>query len=120
MKKYPAPAPASNFQLNGAALAAELDLPVAPEFNPPPPRMDPRVILQRIAETMPWRNTRPGESERRLAQKFQKSLFFKVFPNARNSALPARADALKSNTTSERGMKKCMLFVSPVFLAPSM
>jgi hypothetical protein len=26
-------------------------------------------MLQRIAETMPWRNQRPGEQERRLAQK---------------------------------------------------
>jgi len=43
-------------------------------------------------------------------------LFFKVLPNARKSALPARVDALKSNPTSERGKKKRLLFVSLVFL----
>ena len=69
MKKYPAPAPASNFQLNEAALAAELDLPVAPDFDSQPTPIDPQAMLRRIEQTMPWRSTRPGEPERRLAQK---------------------------------------------------
>ena len=69
MKKYPAPAPPNNFQLNEAALAAELDFPLAPDFDSQPPRLDPQVMLRRIAETMPWRSTRPGEPERRLAEK---------------------------------------------------
>jgi len=46
-----------------------LDLPVAPDFVSRPPRIDSAIMLQRIAETMPWRSQRPGEAERRLAQK---------------------------------------------------
>ena len=69
MKKYPTPAPPNNFQLNEAALAAELDFPVAPDFDPQPPRIDPQAMLRRIGETMPWRSTRYGEPERRLAEK---------------------------------------------------
>ena len=69
MKKYPRPAAENSFQLNEAALAADLDLPVALNFVPLPPRLDPQVMLARIEETMPWRSTRPGEKERRLAEK---------------------------------------------------
>jgi hypothetical protein len=69
MKKYPGPAGENSFQLNEAALAADLDLPVAPDFVSLPPRLDPQVMLARIEETMPWRSTRPGEQERRLAEK---------------------------------------------------
>ena len=69
MKKYPAPAPASELRLNDAALAADLEFPVDPGFVSLPPRIDPQVMLHRIAETMPWRSTRPGEVERRLAEK---------------------------------------------------
>ena len=46
-----------------------LELPVAPDFVSRPPRIDPQAMLQRIAETMPWRSRRPGEAERRLAEK---------------------------------------------------
>ena len=46
-----------------------LEFPVAPDFVSRPPRIDPQVMLQRIAETMPWRSQRPGEVERRLANK---------------------------------------------------
>ena len=74
MKRYPEPAPPNNFTLNEAALAAELDFPVAPDFDPPPPRVDPLAMLARFAETMPWRSTRPGEKERRLAQKIAADL----------------------------------------------
>ena len=49
--------------------SADLILPVAPDFVSLPPRLDPQVMLARIAESMPWRNTRPGEQERRLAEK---------------------------------------------------
>jgi hypothetical protein len=69
MKKYPAPAPPNTFQLNEAALAAELDFPVVPDFDSQPPRIDPQAMLRRIEETMPWRSTRPGEQARRLAEK---------------------------------------------------
>jgi hypothetical protein len=46
-----------------------LEFPVAPHFSSHPPTIDPQVMLHRIAETMPWRSQRPGEQERRLAQK---------------------------------------------------
>ena len=69
MKKYPESAPGNSFQLNDAALAAELEFPVAPDFDSKPPQLDPQVMLRRIAETMPWRSTRPGAEERRLAEK---------------------------------------------------
>lgn len=57
------------FELNEAVLAADLDLPVAPDFVSRPPRVDPQVMLRRIEETMPYRSTHPGEEERRLADK---------------------------------------------------
>lgn len=46
-----------------------LELPVVPDFVSRPPRIDPQIMLQRIAETMVWRSQRPGEAERRLAGK---------------------------------------------------
>ncbi|MGA3268393.1 MAG: hypothetical protein ABSE16_16405 [Verrucomicrobiota bacterium] len=46
-----------------------LEFPVAPDFGSHPPRVDPQIMLQRIAENMPWRNNRPGESQRRAAEK---------------------------------------------------
>jgi hypothetical protein len=69
MKKYPAPAPAGDLRLSDAALAAGLEFPVDAGFVSVPPRIDPQAMLARIAETMPWRSTRPGETERRLAEK---------------------------------------------------
>ncbi len=69
MEKYPAPAPTDDFRLNEAALAADLDFPVVPDFVSLPHRIDPQVMLGRIAETMPWRSTRPGEQERRARAK---------------------------------------------------
>ncbi len=44
-----------------------LAFPVDPGFMSYPPQIDPQAMLQRIAETMPWRSTRPGERERRAA-----------------------------------------------------
>jgi len=64
MKKYPKPVPA-----NDALKEAPLEFPVAPDFVSRPPKIDPQVMLRRIEETMPWRNKRPGEKERRLAEK---------------------------------------------------
>ena len=66
MTKYPDHSP-SNDALKETP--DTLDFPIAPDFVSRPPRIDPQVMLQRIAETMPWRNQRLGETERRLAQK---------------------------------------------------
>ena len=66
MTKYPDPSPANDALKE---TPDTLQLPVAPDFVSRPPRIDPQVMLQRIAETMPWRSQRPGEAERRLAQK---------------------------------------------------
>lgn len=55
--------------LRDAPLSGKLDFPVAPDFFSRPPRVELSAMLQRIEETMPWRSTRPGESERRLAEK---------------------------------------------------
>lgn len=69
MKKSPVPAPTENLELRETPQAAELELPVAPDFVSMPPQIELAVMLRRIAETMPWRRTRPGEAERRLAEK---------------------------------------------------
>ncbi|MGO8675339.1 MAG: hypothetical protein ACLQVX_05665 [Limisphaerales bacterium] len=65
-------APAPTIKPGAAAPPAEppdLELPVAPGFVSRPPRLDPQVMLRRCASAMPWRNSRPGERERRLAEK---------------------------------------------------
>jgi len=49
--------------------AQDLQLPIDPEFLSLPPKLSPQVMLRRIAETMPWRSTRPGEAQRRLEMK---------------------------------------------------
>jgi hypothetical protein len=46
-----------------------LEFPVAPDFSPLPVKIDLQAMLQRIEDNMPWRNSRPGEAERRLAEK---------------------------------------------------
>jgi hypothetical protein len=66
MKSYPGPAPENESHLRDAA---NLDLPVCPDFDPSPPRIDAEAMLKRIAENLPWRSTRPGEAERRLQNK---------------------------------------------------
>ena len=68
MKKYPASQPAHSPELQDA-YAADPEFPIDPDFLSVPPRLDPQVMLQRIAESMPWRGTRPGELERRLVAK---------------------------------------------------
>jgi hypothetical protein len=61
--------PGADFRLNESILAVDLDFPVAADFISLPPQLSPQIMLRRIAETMPWRSTRPGEEERRLAEK---------------------------------------------------
>lgn len=68
MKKYPDHLPASH-ELGDAPSADILEFPVAPDFAPRPPRIELSAMLQRIEESLPWRNQRPGEAERRLAEK---------------------------------------------------
>ena len=46
-----------------------LELPADPDFVSRPPRIDVQVMLRRIAENLAWRNSRPGEMERRAAEK---------------------------------------------------
>ena len=69
MKKYSEPADGTSYQLNDAAVAADLEFPVSPDFISLPPRIELGVMLARLEETMPWRSTRPGVEERRLAEK---------------------------------------------------
>ena len=66
MTKYPDHSPPNDALKE---MPDTLEFPAAPDFVPRPPRIDPQAMLQRIAETMPWRSQRPGEAERRLAQK---------------------------------------------------
>jgi hypothetical protein len=42
---------------------------VAPDFLLLPPQIDVQVMLRRIEENIAWRNSRPGEAERRAAEK---------------------------------------------------
>ncbi len=67
--KYPTAAPPTEFQLNEPAAAADLEFPIAPDFISRPPQIDSQVVLRRIAANMPWRSTRRGEEQRRLAEK---------------------------------------------------
>jgi len=53
---------------NQPAESLDLEFPIAPDFCSRPPRLDPQVMLKRCAETMPWRNSRPGEKARRSAE----------------------------------------------------
>lgn len=69
MKKYPGPQPTSDSKLKETSDIDDLEFPVAPGFLSLPPRLDPQVMLRRIEENMPWRSTRPGETERRWAVK---------------------------------------------------
>ena len=64
MKKYPSHSPAAD-----EARDTPLEFPVAPDFVSHPPRIELQTMLKRIEENMPWRNSRPGEAERRLAEK---------------------------------------------------
>jgi hypothetical protein len=66
MRKYPDHSPADDALKE---TSDTLEFPVARDFVSRPPRIEPKAMLQRIAETMAWRSHRPGEQERRLAQK---------------------------------------------------
>jgi hypothetical protein len=66
MKKYPKSVPANDALKEAADI---LEFPVAPDFISRPPKIDPQVMLRRIEENLPWRSGRPGEKERRLAEK---------------------------------------------------
>jgi hypothetical protein len=66
MKKYPSHSPTAD-ALNETPDV--LEFPVASDFDSLSPKIDPQAMLRRIAENMPWRNSRPGESERRAAEK---------------------------------------------------
>ena len=51
-------------------IAAEtLEFPIAPDFKSRPATIEFQTMLLRIEENMPWRNARPGEEARRLAEK---------------------------------------------------
>ena len=74
MKKYPDRSPVNDVLEDAAGV---LEFPVAPDFVSRPPKIDPQVMLRRIEENMPWRNSRPGEQERRLAEKIRVEFVFK-------------------------------------------
>jgi hypothetical protein len=46
-----------------------LELHDDPGFVSRPPQVDVQAMLRRIAENLAWRNSRPGETERRAAEK---------------------------------------------------
>jgi hypothetical protein len=69
MSKYPVSPGENDAPLKETSALEELELPVDREFLSLPPRLEPQVMLRRLEETMPWRSTRPGEQERRLAGK---------------------------------------------------
>jgi hypothetical protein len=68
MKKYPDPSPMAD-ALRDALPDVTLEFPVAADFVSRQPRVALPAMLQRIEENMPWRNRRPGEARRRLAEK---------------------------------------------------
>ena len=63
MKKNPDPTTTTD------ELSALLEFLVAPDFIAQPPLVDRQAMFRRIEDNMPWRNSRPGEAERRLAEK---------------------------------------------------
>jgi hypothetical protein len=65
MKKYPHRSLSAD-QLNDKQT---LELPSDPGFTSHAPQIDVHAMLRRIAENMAWRNSRPGETERRAAEK---------------------------------------------------
>ena len=68
MKKYPDHVPA-NEVLRDAPSSGALEFTPAPDFAVRPPKIKLQAMLRHIEENMPWRNSRPGEAERRLAEK---------------------------------------------------
>jgi hypothetical protein len=68
MKKYPDHSPTVE-GLRDAPPSDVLEFPVAPGYISRPPRIELQAMLRRIEENLPIRNRRPGEAERRLAEK---------------------------------------------------
>jgi hypothetical protein len=68
MTKYPAHSPATD-ALRDAPSADTLEFPSASGFVSRPPKIELQAMLRRIEENLAWRNGRPGENERRLAEK---------------------------------------------------
>jgi hypothetical protein len=64
MKKYPDHSPKAE-----ELREAPLEFPIARDFISRPPQVERQTMFKRIEENMPWRNSRPGEAERRLAEK---------------------------------------------------
>jgi len=61
--------PADASRLNDAVVTDDrLEFPIAPDFAPRPPRVDPQVMLRRIEENLAWRTAQPGNRERRAAE----------------------------------------------------
>ncbi len=70
MKKSSAPAPANKIGAQPEPKPLpELEFPVSRDFISRPPRLDPQVMLERCAQTMPWRSSRPEEKARRQAER---------------------------------------------------
>ena len=46
-----------------------MEFPIAPDFVSKTPQIDPKAMLERSAQNMPWNKKRPGEAERRAAEK---------------------------------------------------
>lgn len=69
MSKYPDSQQGENAEAGDRTSTLGLEFPIDPEFLSEPPSLDPQVMLRRSAESLKWRNSRPGEAERRLAEK---------------------------------------------------
>ena len=69
MSSYPDSAKTPQDELKETSTCPDLEFPIDPDFISLPPRLDPQIMLRRIERHMPWRSTRPGEQERRLASK---------------------------------------------------
>ncbi|HEY5913012.1 MAG TPA: hypothetical protein VJA21_20670 [Verrucomicrobiae bacterium] len=69
MNKYAASPTGDNAELHDKTSTKSLEFPVDPGFLSLPPQLDPQLMLERIAQSLSWRNGRPGETERRLAMK---------------------------------------------------
>ena len=69
MHKYPASSPENASEPRETPGAADLEFPIDQDFLSRPPQVDLQAMLRRIAETMPFQSTRPGEPERRAATK---------------------------------------------------
>ena len=67
MDKYPERQKPADLEMKDPAGTTDLEFPIDPGFISHPPRMDPQVMLRRMAETIAWRSSRADERERRLS-----------------------------------------------------